>query len=87
MISSRYVCSTAHIMFIKRLCNNINAKWKALTEFLMGFKISELFTKKSALNLQPNVKTSYYKSILSTWFNLILTKPTTINQFLAEDLF
>ena len=87
MISSRYVCRTAHIMFIKSLCNNINAKWKALTEFLMGFKISELFIKKSALNLQPNVKTSYYKSILSTWFNLILTKPTTINQFLAEDLF
>ena len=68
MISSRYVYNSAHIMFIKRFCNNIKANWKAVAEFLMGLKIPEIFEKQHILNFQRTAITVYYKSVLLSWF-------------------
>ena len=87
MISAKYVCNTAHIMFIKRLCNTIKAKWKILTEFLMGYKVSEIFEKKRILTFHKYAKTTYYKSVLMSWFNIILTKPSSLDELLEENLF
>ena len=56
MISKKFVGSTAHIIFIKRWCNDIKAKWKALTEFLMGLNVSEIF--------YTCTKTAYYKTLV-----------------------
>ena len=87
MISAKYVCNTTHIMFMKRLFNGVKAKWKALSEVLMGLKVSEILSKKHALTFHRNTKTVYYKNVLSTWFGLITTKSTCQQDLHSEDLF
>ena len=42
MISIRDFAKSAQIMFIKRLCSPVDAKWKHLSEYLMGSYINEL---------------------------------------------
>ena len=59
--STKYVCSTAHIMFIKRWCNGIEARWKVLTEFLMGLNVSEIFDERCLLTFHTCIKTNIIK--------------------------
>ena len=42
MVSILDFAKTTQIMFIKRLCNHIDAKWKYLSEYLMGSSIKHL---------------------------------------------
>ena len=57
-------------MWIKRLKNDTPAKWKVLAEALMGFKVEDLFSKKLYADVCHNIKTKFYKNLLSTWFEL-----------------
>ena len=45
MVSVLEVVKTAQIMWIKRLMNPINAKWKVLSFYLMGITKEHLFRK------------------------------------------
>ena len=87
MVSVKYVCSTAHIMFVKRLYNGIKAKWKILAEFCMGLEITQIFNEELALSFRRTAKTSYYETLLSTWFHLITTEPLSFDDLLHEELF
>ena len=46
MISIGDFAKSAQIMFIKRLCNQLDAKWKHLLQYLMGCYIKELKWKQ-----------------------------------------
>ena len=46
MISFRNVGSSTNIMFVKRLCNSVKAKWKALAEFLMDLNYQKYLIKR-----------------------------------------
>ena len=54
MVSIKSICNTAHIMFVKRLCNNLNAKWKMMAECLMGLTREKIFVKGTALNFEKS---------------------------------
>ena len=42
MPSVEHIVKTAKTMWIKRLTNNIQAKWKVMAEELMGMSVREL---------------------------------------------
>ena len=42
MISTKFIVESAKIMFIKRLCNNKQAKWKVLALELIGISKQKL---------------------------------------------
>ena len=46
MLSITDMVKTAKLMWIKRFSNEINAKWKVLSENLMGLNREQLFYKK-----------------------------------------
>ena len=49
---SEVVTKTTQIMFIKRLCNHVDAKWKYLSECLMGSSIKHLKWKRLFKNIK-----------------------------------
>ena len=55
-----YFSKTAQIMFIKRLCNHVDAKWEHLSEYL---SITEKkFTEQNGINIAKQGKDSIKKS-------------------------
>ena len=57
MVSVFDAFKTTKIMWIKRLTNSINAKWKTLSYYMMGIKKELLFNKLyfSTVDLTPKV--------------------------------
>ena len=87
MISIRDFTQSAQIMFIKRLCSQVDAKWKYLLEYLMGSYINELMWKRLFKNIKDLPKTQFYRDFLPTWCNFTAAKPESFLDFLSEPLF
>ena len=58
-------------MWIKRLTNNIQAKWKVMAEELMGRSVRELSENMLLANVRSKIKTAYYFDLLSIWFEFL----------------
>ena len=87
MVSILDFAKTTQIMFIKRLCNHVDAKWKYLSEYLMGSSIKHLKWKRLFKNIKNLPKTKFYRDLLSTWCYFTTTKPKSFSDFLEEPLF
>ena len=75
MVSILDFAKTTQIMFIKRLCNHVDAKCKYLSEYLMGSSIKHLKWKRLFKNIKNLPKTKFYRDLLSTWCYFTTTKP------------
>ena len=84
MVDIKQKIGTAKIMWIKRLCNDIDEKWKVLAFELMGLNNTELL--KWVPSCTDKVKGTFYKSLLTTWFEFII-KSLCKNDFANETLF
>ena len=87
MISIRDFAKSAQIMFIKRLCSPVDAKWKHLSEYLMDSYRNKLKWKRPFKNIKDLPKTQFYRDLLSTWCNFTAAKPESFSDFLSEPLF
>ena len=87
MISIPEIFKTTKIMWIKRLSNNVNAKWKILAYHLMGIKSELLFKKLHFSSIQSCPKSNFYKDLLQIWFGFISIQPTNFDELLQEPLF
>ena len=61
MISIRDFAKATHFMFIKGLCNHVDAKWKHLCEYLMGSNVKELKWKQLFKNKRSQLKTHLFR--------------------------
>ena len=82
MVSVSEVIKTTQIMWIKRLANPTEAKWKVLSLYFMGITKDQLFRK-----LRCSSTNKFYHDLLESWFDFIIVKPATLNELLAEPLF
>ena len=87
MVSVKHIVETAKIMWVKRYCNDINAKWKLLASVLMGLDKSNLLKKQFFHNLRKNIKTSFYDNLLDIWFHFLLKNLNSIDSFIQEPIF
>ena len=87
MVSISEVIKTAQIMWMKRLTNPINAKWKVLSLFLMGTTKEQLFRKSRGSSFSSHSKNKFYSNLLSNWFDFICVEPTRLKELLCEPLF
>ena len=74
-------------MWVKRLCNSIDAKWKVLAFELIGLNKNQLL--KWVPSFINKVKGTFYKSLLTIWSEFIIKKPEDLckNDFANERLF
>ena len=87
MVSVKHIVETAKIMWVKRYCNDINAKWKLLASVLMGLDKSNLLKKQFFHNLRKNIKTSFYDNLLDIWFHFLLKNLNSMDSFIQEPIF
>ena len=62
LISTKAIINTARIPFVKRLLNNINAKWKFLAHELMGFSKEDLLYRSNPCYVYKTCSTKFYLS-------------------------
>ena len=74
------------IMWIKRLTDNNNRKWKKLEQLLLGIDIN-LFSFKLPENMykQP-ARTQYHRQLLECWFDIKNCTPIHCNEIMSEYL-
>ena len=65
------------VMWIKRLNNHVNAKWKVLSWFFLGIKKESLFSKTVYEYLERSCLVSFYDQVLKYWFNFVCDDPKT----------
>ena len=87
MINMDAMIKSIRIMWIKRLNNPCEAKWKVVSWKLLGIKKELLFTKLGFKNLKANSRLHFYSQILKTWFDLVSVSPNTKNEILEECLY
>ena len=74
MVSVFDVFKTTKIMWIKRLTNSINAKWKTLSYYLMGIKKELLFNKLYFSTVESYPKNKIIFTKVYRRFGLILSQ-------------
>ena len=75
MVSVLYTVASTKIMWIKIYCDHIKARWKVLMGSLLGLD-KHLFLQKCLYKgLKSKPKTSFYYSLMSTWYSFITIKP------------
>ena len=74
-------------MWIKRLTNSINSKWKTLSYYLMGIKRELLFNKFHFSTVESYPKSNFYKVLLQVWFDFISVRLVSLKELLQEPLF
>ena len=75
------------IMWIKRLTNSINAKWKTISFYFMGIKREVLFNNLYFSTVESYPKSNFYKCLLQVLFDFISIKPMSLKELLQEPLF
>ena len=81
------IVQTSQIMWVKRLTDSINAKWKQLSWFLLSTEPHYLFKKQLYCEIKNKPATEYYQHLLSKWYDLISFEPASLSELLQEDLF
>ena len=70
MVSVKCLVETVKVMFVKRLCNGVDAKWKVLAQELMGIHLNNICERRLLQSIKQNIKTDFYKTdLLTTWFH------------------
>ena len=82
MPSVKYTIETAKVMWIKRLCNTIPAKWKMLSAVLMGMTVKDILSQQLFISFCHKIKTRFYTNLLLTWFEFQRINSQNINDFI-----
>ena len=81
------IVQTSQIMWVKRLTNPINAKWKQLSWFLLNTEPPYIFKKRLYYAIEKKPATEYYQDLLRNWYDLISFEPARLCELLEEHLF
>ena len=87
MVSVSDTVTSVKIMWIKRYCDPVKAKWKVSMEALSNFDKEKLLKKRFYKSFKSEPQTSFYCSLISTWYNFITIEPRSFKEFLLEPLF
>ena len=87
MVSVQQTIEIAKIMRIKRLCNDIDAKWKVLAFELMGLNRGQLLKWIPLCYIGNNVKDIFYKNIWSEFLKKTAENLNINDFFLDKNLF
>ena len=87
MISILDMIKAIKTMWIKRLNNHVNAKWKALSWFFLGIKKESLVSITGYEYLERGCLVSYYDQVLKYWFNFVCDDPKIKKEILNKPLF
>ena len=87
MICISSMVKSAKIMFIKRLLNDSDAKWKRVTWFFMNLSKCELFSRLIYERHIHKCNIPFYDQILRIWFEFIVKRPRNIQEILHENIF
>ena len=60
MVSVKCSVDTVKIMFVKRLCNGVDAKWKVMAQELMGIHLNNICERRLIQSIKQNIKTEFY---------------------------
>ena len=69
MVSVKCLVDTVKIMFVKKLCNGVDAKWKVVPQELMGIHLNNICERRLIQSIKQNIKTEFYLDLLTTWFH------------------
>ena len=86
MINIGFMIRSIKIMWIKRLNNPCEAKWKYVSWNLLEIQKNQLFTKIGFRNIAKN-QIPFYKQVLETWFDFVSVEPTSKKEVLDECLY
>ena len=75
------------MLWVKRLYNNCEAKWKILTEFLMGIDRKHLLQEHIFESVKPKIVTKFYSNLLSVWYDFIKIDIKSFSELLTLKLF
>ena len=87
MISTKCIVESAKVMWIKRFCNSVEAKWKKLALNLMGIEKSMLNRKQLLKDILKKAKTNFYADLLTVWFSVINANVRSVSDLLDENIF
>jgi len=87
MISISDMIKASKIMWIRRLLNNIDAKWKKLSWKLLGITMKQLFSKLNISYISKGINVKFYKQILDIWYNFISFVPKNHDEIIHEKIF
>ena len=74
------------IMWVKRLTDNNDRKWKKLEQLLLGIDIN-LFSFKLPENMyKQSAQTQYHRQLLQCWFDIKNCTPIHCNEIMSEYL-
>ena len=66
MVSIKCLVETVKVMFVKRLWNGVDAKWKVLAQELMGIHLNNICERRLLQSIKQNIKTEFYLDLLTT---------------------
>ena len=78
LISVFALYNSCTIMWMRRYCNSIKAKWKALSECLMNIENKMIYQKKICKNIKHMPFSTLYADLLSVWYNFIMAEPQNL---------
>ena len=87
MISITEMIKAIKIMWIKRLNNHIDAKWKILSWFFLPIEKNVLFSKLGYQNIRNKCVVPYYDQVIKIWFDFVCVSPRNKQEILEEQLF
>ena len=87
MVSVLDTVTAVKVMWIKRYCDPVKAKWKVLMESLSNFDKEKLLKKRFYKSFKSKPQTAFYCSLISAWYNFITIEPKSFKEFLLEPLF
>ena len=87
MICISSMLKSAKLMWVKRLLDNINSKWKKVSWFLMGITHEQLFSKTNRKYLNRENIISFYGQTLDVWYNFISKEPQNWEEVANENFF
>ena len=87
MLSVRHIVNSVKILWVKRLYNNCEAKWKILTEFLMGIDRKHLLQEHFSESVKPKIVTKFYSNVLSVWCDFIKIDIKNVSELVTLKLF
>ena len=87
MVSVKCLVDTVKIMFVKRLCNGVDAKWKVVAQELMGIHLNNICERRLIQSMKQNIKTEFYLDLLTTWFHFLTPTILTLDKLLIENIF
>ena len=87
MICIKSMVKAAKIMFIKRLLNTQDTKWKYISWLMLGIDKNLLFSRINLVLLNGNCLSPFYGQFLDIWYELIDIEPKSPSDIVHENIF